>query len=191
MLTPDNDELVDITLIYYTFRNILVHMTSRISFFFSNNSAAIASFLVATIGGLMPLWLTACLLWFFGIWQGFIFFWLDGEFYLYSAAFSTQAIYLLLNYIIKYNDKKNVTVIIMLAVSSLILIFSTFFYAAAITSSLTEDLLKPNDLALAVTSLILLLASLLLVFGGEFYHGRVIDVQKISNDKADELEKEI
>lgn len=154
--------------------------------YFKQNITAFVSFAVAIVGAMMPIWLGALLLFGYNQWKGWSIFWEGGEFYLYSAAFSTQAIYLLLNYIITTGDRKNWKAILLIAFSIFVMLVSAALYSSAVTSSITSEA-SLNQNFLTLSSMILLVMSLLFVFGAEVYNGK--KAPDVAEEYADDVEK--
>ncbi len=101
--------------------------------------------------GLIPLAAVVVML-LFGRWEGWEFFWRNGEFYIYSVAFLTMALYTLFNLGLKSDllgNLLNIGIIISLIVSVLL-------YGALIYTKIVEGGALPVDSFLAKSSLTLL-----------------------------------
>ena len=154
------------------------------------NATAIVSFTVAVLGAMIPIWLGALFLIGYGKWQGWSFFWQGGEFYIYSAAFSTQALYLLLNYIITSSDKKNPKVLALFALSAIVMFVSGALYGSTITSEIISGQ-NFNPGFLTITSIILLALSLFFVYGAEVFNAKSPDVVSEVTDDIEEMKASI
>lgn len=165
---------------------------NKITKFIPKNISILASFVVALTAELLPMWIAAALLLFYGVWRGLSFFWINGEFYLYAVVFSAQAIYLFMKYISTYNDAKNAKVIFMIAISIIVLILSSIYYAASITSTLISIDPQPNSIFIGFSSIALLLSATIFLFGGHVYSSKTgVDVSKISHKQTDKIVKDI
>ncbi len=112
----------------------------------------------ATIG-LIPL--TAVLVMFlFGHWEGWGFFWENGEFYIYSVAFLAMALYNLFNLGLKNHVFGNLLNIGMIVA----LISSVLLYGALIYTKIAADGTSPVESFLSASSLVLLAVSLLFYY---------------------------
>lgn len=112
----------------------------------------------ATIG-LIPLAAVVVML-LFGRWEGWSFFWQNGEFYIYSVAFLAMALYNLFNLGLKghmFGNLLSIAIIVALIVSVLL-------YGALIYTKIAADGTVPAEDFLAHSSLLLLALSLLFYY---------------------------
>lgn len=149
---------------------------------------ALPPFLVSLVGGLMPVWLVAILLLEFGNWQGWRFFWINGEFYIYAAVFATQSAYLFFSHIVNPEVggiKKKISYYL-LALSFLVVVVSAVLYSALVTSNLAGGP-SPDGGVLALSSLVLLFCAIAFVFGSEALRPEPSDPNNSVNEDIDDM----
>jgi hypothetical protein len=144
--------------------------------------------LYTLIGGLVPTWGGAILLWIFGNWRGWEPFYANGEFILYSAALLAPALHIL----IKDARKPGFQ---LLAILNLAILFISFLLYAAIALSafnIVNTEYKINLSLLSILSIWLFVLSVIISFLSELLENVKSDpdVEKIKSDQMYELSGE-
>jgi hypothetical protein len=135
-------------------------------------------FFHATIG-LIPLAAVVVML-LFGKWEGWGFFWANGEFYIYSVAFLAMSLYTLFNLGLKKDNLGNLlTIFIVLS-----LIVSVLMYGALIYTKITNDGVLPDESVLANSSLILLSLSILFFYITTYWNNYLDFVVQTSTGRS-------
>ena len=93
-------------------------------------------------------------------WQGWSFFWMNGEFFIYSVVFITSALYILVNLGVRNSN----TTIIMAIIIMLCLVVSALLYGSLVYNNVVADDTQPVSRVLKQTSLSLLVVSLLIFY---------------------------
>ncbi len=150
-------------------------------------------FLVSVVGGLMPVWFVALLLWWFDNWQGESFFWMNGEFYIYAAVFATQSAYLFFTHIANEsegNENRKRASYYLFALAVVVVIVSAVLYSASVTSDLAGGP-EPDGSALALSSLVLLFMAIASVFGSEALRPVPVNPNESINSDIDDMYNDI
>lgn len=157
----------------------IIHLSDR-------HRKTLTLFAYGLFGTTLPFIVTAILSTGYGKWPGMSYFYQSGDFYIYSAAFSAQALYFLNT---NDNQKKgNGKFLSFFALS--ILIVSSFIYSSLVTTKLNSSLITLTSGFLSLSSVLLLLFSLILFYSSGYYNEEytpdlrkqeIADVERLKN----------
>ena len=136
----------------------------RASFWVASRLGSVVYLVVNLIGTLAPLWLTALVFLGFHKLKDPSVFWQNGEFYLYSAALSTQTFYVAAASIIQNRGELKKSLVYM-GMSGLLIAISASLYTAYLSSHLIND---PNWIF--APSYVLVSSTLLFFFSLGFFY---------------------
>lgn len=152
-----------------------------------NHKRTLIIFSIGLFGTLLPLIFGGLLSAGLGKWPGIAHFWEKGDFYIYSAAFASQAVgFFVLMLIDKEQKVSRYVLVILTFLALLVLVFSSIFYSSVFTS----DLMKVSSLTapfLTVTSVILLLLAAAFFYASSYLGEASIDVKQIDDDAVKEM----